>query len=79
MYLRGDISSKHIVGGNGYKKRSAKQVMRYIKNNPKRFGKEAAKVTAAATAIGYGAKTLYDYNKKQKTPKDSSDSKGSQK
>ena len=48
-----DIDSSHIVGGKGYEKRKLKQILKYIKNNPGRFGKEAAKlVTGIALSIG---------------------------
>lgn len=64
--FRGDIDPSHIVGGKGYKKRTIKQVAKYIKNNPKRFGKEAAKVVGSAALVGAGAKMLYDSAKKDK-------------
>lgn len=64
--FKGNISSDHIVGGKGYKKRTAKQVINYIKNNPKRFGKELGKVTAGALLTGYGLKKGYDYMKNKK-------------
>lgn len=63
--FRGDIDPSHIVGGKGYKKRTMKQVAKYIKNNPKRFGKEAAKVVGSAALVGAGAKMLYDSAKKK--------------
>lgn len=58
--FRGDIGSNHIVGGKGYKKRSMKQIGRYIKNNPGRFGKEAAKVVAGVGLGAYSGKKVYD-------------------
>lgn len=61
-----DIDSSKIVGGKGYKKRTLKQIGKYIKNNPKRFGKEAAKVSTGIALVGYGAKKLYDSKKKEK-------------
>lgn len=64
--FKGDIDSKHIVGGKGYKKRTMKQVMNYIKKNPKRFGKEAAKVAAGLAAVGYGTKKAIDLIKEDK-------------
>ena len=64
--FKGDIDSKHIVGGKGYKKRTMKQVMNYIKKNPKRFGKEVAKVAAGVAAVGYGAKKAVDLIKEDK-------------
>ena len=68
--FEGDVDPSHIVGGKGYKKRTLKQVAKYIKNNPGRFGKEAAKVATGAALVGYGAKKAVDYykdkNKKDK-------------
>ena len=62
--FRGDIKPENIVGGKGYKSRTMKDVLNYIKNNPGRFGKEAAKVGASALALGYAGKTAYDmYNR----------------
>lgn len=64
--FRGDIDPSHIVGGKGYKRRTLKQISRYIKNNPGRFGKEAAKV---GTGIGlgvYSGKKSYDLLKEKK-------------
>lgn len=49
------ISSKYIKGGKGYEKRGIKRVGKYIKNNPGRFGKEAAKIAVPAAIIGTGA------------------------
>ena len=56
--FKGDIDSSHIVGGKGYKKRSLKQVGRYIKNNPGRFGKEAAKIGVGASLGAYSLNKL---------------------
>lgn len=64
--FKGNIDSSHIVGGKGYHKRTLKQIGKYIKNNPKRFGKEAIKGAAGAALLGYGAKKLYDHYKKDK-------------
>ena len=58
--FRGDISSNHVVGGKGYQKRSMKQIGKYIKNNPGRFGKEAAKVGAGVGLGVYSGKKAYD-------------------
>ena len=63
--FKGDIDSKNIVGGKGYKKRTAKQVINYIKKNPKRFGKEAAKVAAGVGAVGTGASLVIKKDKKK--------------
>lgn len=69
--FKGDVDPSHIVGGKGYKKRTMKQVVNYIKNNPKRFGKEAAKVATGAALLGYGTKKAVDYLKKNKEDKKS--------
>lgn len=62
--FKGDIDPSHIVGGKGYKKRGIKNVIKYIKNNPKRFGKEAAKVGTGIGIAAYGGKKLIDHYKK---------------
>lgn len=67
--FKGDIDSSHIVGGKGYKKRTLKQVAKYIKNNPKRFGKEAVKVATGAALLGYGVKKAADYQKNKNKEK----------
>lgn len=64
--FKGDISPEHIVGGIGYKKRTGKQVLNYIKNNPGRFGKEAGKVALSAAALGTGAGLVAHELKKSK-------------
>lgn len=64
--FKGDIDPKHIVGGKGYKKRTLEQIKKYIKNNPKRFGKEAAKVGTGLIIGGYAVKKAIDSGKKKK-------------
>lgn len=64
--FKGDIDPSHIVGGRGYHRRSLKQVLKYAKNNPKRFGKEAVKGVAGLALLGYGSKKLYDYSRTKK-------------
>jgi hypothetical protein len=56
--FKDDIDSSHIVGGKGYKRRTMKQVGKYIKNNPIRFGKEAAKIGVGASLGAYSIKKL---------------------
>lgn len=63
--FRGDIDPSHIVGGKGYKRRTLKQIRRYIKNNPGRFGKEAAKVVTGVGLGAYSGKKTYDLLKKK--------------
>lgn len=67
--FKGDIDPSHIVGGKGYKKRTLKQIGKYIKNNPKRFGKEAAKVAVGSALLGLGIKKAADVIKKDKEKK----------
>lgn len=62
--FKGDISPENIVGGAGYKKRTLKQIKNYIKNNPKRFGKEAAKIGVGLGLGAIAAKAAYDIGKK---------------
>lgn len=63
--FRGNIKPENIVGGKGYKKRTAKQILKYIENNPGRFGKEAAKVGVGVGLGSYAIKKAVD-NSKQK-------------
>lgn len=65
-----DIDSSKIVGGKGYKKRTLKQIGKYIKNNPKRFGKEATKLALGASLLEYGAKKAIDAAKKNEKDND---------
>ena len=67
--FKGDISPSNIVGGKGYHKRTIGQVASYIKKNPKRFGKEAAKGLAGAALIGYGVHRLLRKNKEDDSKK----------
>lgn len=64
--IRGDVSASNIVGGVGYKKRSFQDVKNYIKNNPKRFGKEALKVGLGGAALGTAGYLMYRNYKKKK-------------
>lgn len=64
--IRGDVASKNIVGGQGYKKRTLGQVGKYIKNNPLRFAKEAGKVGLSLGAIGLAGKYGYDKAKRNR-------------
>ena len=62
--FRGDIKPENIVGGKGYKKRTLNQTVKYIKNNPSRFGKEAAKDGIGVGLGSYAIKKIIDSNKK---------------
>ena len=66
----GNISPEYIKQSSKYKKGSLKEWGKYVKNNPKRFGKAAAKyvLPAAGTAalIGTG---IHVYNKDKKKSK----------
>ena len=64
--FRGDIKPENIVGGKGYKKRTAKQTLKYIKNNPGRFGKEAAKVGVGVGLGSYAIKKAVELNGSKK-------------
>ena len=57
LTIQGDISSKYIKGSKNYGKYSAQDFIKYVKNNPKRFGKEFAKVI--------GGSGVYLYNRKE--------------
>lgn len=63
--LKGDVSAKNIKGSKYFEKNSAKKIANYIKNNPKRFTKQAVKGAVGIAAVGYGVKKLYDANKKK--------------
>lgn len=52
--VRGDIDSKFIENSNNYEKYDSSQFKDYIKNNPRRFGKEAAKIIGGTSLIGTG-------------------------
>ena len=67
--FRGDIKPENIVGGKGYKKRTAKQILKYIKNNPGRFGKEAAKVGVGAGLGSYAIKKAVELNRRRSKQK----------
>ena len=60
--IRGDIKPTKIVGSKHYKRRSARDIYRYARNNPKRFGKEVAKIAVPAGLVLSGA-ALYKKNK----------------
>lgn len=62
-----DIDPSKIVGGKGYKKRTIKDVERYIKNNPKRFMKGVAPVALGAGLLSAGA--IHKISKKKKNKK----------
>ena len=49
-----DISPKYIKGSEKYSKHDLKKTKDYIKNNPRRFGKEAAKIIGGTSLIGTG-------------------------
>ena len=62
-----DIDPSHIKGSKHFKKHTFEDFKRYVKNNPKRFGKEAAKVAAGTAAVVGG--TTYAYKKLKKDKK----------
>lgn len=53
--IDGDIASKFIKGGEGYKKNSAKQILKYVKANPGKAAKGAGIGALGAAAMGGGA------------------------
>lgn len=64
--IKGGIDPKYIVGGKGYTKRGLKQVIKYAKNNPARFGKETGKIAAGVGVLGLTAgKVIHDKKKKK--------------
>ena len=63
LTIQGDISSKYIKGSKNYGKYGAKDFIKYVKNNPKRFGKESAKIIGGLSLVGSG---VYLYNKDKK-------------
>ena len=66
-----DISTRRIKGSKNYNKNSIKEVLKYIKNNPKRFAKGAIKGVAAAGLIVGGTKLLTSDKKKTRKGKTS--------
>ena len=52
--FEGDIESKYIKGGEGYKKNSLKEIIKYAKKNPKRFLKGSGKALAGLSLLGGG-------------------------
>lgn len=56
--IKNDIPSSKFIGGKGYKSRTVKDTLDYIKNNPYRFGKEAAKIGIGSLLTGYGIRKL---------------------
>lgn len=63
LTIQGDVSSKYIKGSKNYGKYGAKDFIKYVKNNPKRFGKESAKIIGGLSLVGSG---VYLYNKDKK-------------
>lgn len=64
-----DIDPSKIKGSRHFKKRTMDDVKNYIKKNPKRFGKEAAKVVLGTAAIAGGAAYAYKKTKGSKNKK----------
>lgn len=53
--VKGKVDPSKIVGSKHYKRRSARDIYRYARNNPKRFGKEAAKIAVPVGLVSGGA------------------------
>lgn len=66
-----DIDPSKIKGSRHFKKRTMDDVKNYIKKNPKRFGKEAAKVVLGTAAIAGGAAYAYKKTRGSKEKKKS--------
>lgn len=58
-----DIASKRIKGSKDYAKNSIKEWANYVKTNPKRFAKGAAKVIGGTALVGGGIYHAYNKNK----------------
>lgn len=56
--IEGNIDSKHIVDGKGYKKLSTKELKDYIKKNPKKFLRGAGKLSLGVSGVYIGGKLL---------------------
>lgn len=65
-----DIDPSKIKGSRHFKKRTMDDVKNYIKKNPKRFGKEAAKVVLGTAAIAGGAAYAYKKTRGSKDKKE---------
>lgn len=52
--FEGNIESKYIKGGKGYEKNSLGKIIKYAKNNPKRFAKGAGKAIIGTGLIAGG-------------------------
>lgn len=61
-----DIDTKRIKGSKDYVKNSVKEVLKYAKNNPKRFAKGVGKGAASVGLIAGGTKLLTSKGKKKK-------------
>lgn len=62
-----DIDTKRIKGSKDYVKNSVKEVLKYAKNNPKRFAKGVGKSAVSVGLIAGGTKLLLPKNKKKET------------
>lgn len=58
--IEGDIDSKFIKGGRGYKKLSVKELANYIKNNPKKFLRGSGKLIIGTGGVVLGGKLIKD-------------------
>lgn len=67
--FEGDIESKYIKGGKGYKKNSLKEVGKYIKKNPKRFAKGLGKAALGTSLLAGGITLAAKGGKKKKKEK----------
>lgn len=64
--IEGDIASKYIKGGQGYKSQTLKGVAKHIKENPKQFARGVGKAGLGIGLAAGGAKLMYDGYKRNK-------------
>lgn len=65
--FKGEVPSKYILGGEGYKAQALSDVLTHIKNNPLMAAKGLGKAGLGVGVMGgsvYGSKKLYDYRTK---------------
>lgn len=63
--FEGNIESKYIKGGKGYEKNSLGKIIKYAKNNPKRFAKGAGKAIIGTGLIAGGVALNIPKRKKE--------------
>jgi hypothetical protein len=66
VVIPGDIESKHIVGGKGYRRFDIDEIKDYARHNKGRFATGVGLGALGIAGIGYGGKKLYDRYKQRK-------------